>query len=98
MTFQPIGLGDRVKDPISGYQGIVVSVTAWLHGCIRVGVQAEALQDGKPVESSHFDQTQVVLVDAGVHSPQVLAVTDAPAAETRRSSGGPAREGARFSR
>ena len=99
MTFQPIGLGDRVRDPISGFQGIVIGITTWLHGCIRIGVQPEKLdKDGKPSEDKWFDQSQLVLVKAGVHKPMVLGVQEAPAPEERRSSGGPSREGAGFSR
>lgn len=98
MTFKPIGLGDRVKDPITSYQGIVVCVTTWLHGCIRLGVQAEKLHDGKPVEDRYFDQSQIVLVKSAVHAPQVLSVVEAPKPETRRSNGGPSRESTGFSR
>lgn len=97
--FKPIGLGDRVKDPLSGFSGIIESITTWLHGCIRVGVRPEKLdKDGKPRECQHFDQSQLVLVKRRVHNPMVLAVTDAPAPETRRSNGGPSRETAGFSR
>jgi len=97
-TFQPIGLGDRVKDPITGFSGIVTSVTTWLHGRIRIGVQAEKLTDGKPVEDRYFDQSQLVLVKAGVHKPMVLQVGPAPEPIARRSNGGPAREAAGFRR
>ena len=98
--FKPIGLGDRVKDPITGFTGIVVVVATWLHGCIRVGVQPEKLgKDGKPQEDRHFDQSALVLVKAGVQQPMVLQVApEQPKPETRRSNGGPAREGAGFSR
>lgn len=96
--FQPIGLGDRVKDPITGYAGIVICVSTWLHGCIRIGVQPEKLIDGKLVEDRYFDQSQLRLVKAGVHQPMVLGVVPAPVPDTRRSSGGPARESAGFRR
>src|SRR4051812_12054611 len=97
--FQPIGLGDRVKDPITGFSGIITSISTFLHGCIRVGVAPEKLdKDGKPREDRYFDQSQLVLVKARVHAPMVLAVTEAPKPETRRSNGGPAREGAGFRR
>lgn len=97
-TFECPQLGDRVKDPISGLTGIVVCLTTWLHGCIRVGVQAEEAKDGKPVESVYFDQSQLVVIDRGVHEPMVLQVGPAPKAEQRRSNGGPSRETAGFSR
>jgi hypothetical protein len=96
--FEPIGLGDRVKDPVSGLTGIAVSVCTFLHGCIRIGVQPEQAKDGKPAESHYFDQSQLVLVKAGVHKPMVLSVVPAPKPETRRSNGGPGREGAGFAR
>jgi hypothetical protein len=96
--FQPINLGDRVKDPITGLTGIVTCVSTWLHGCIRIGVQPEKLSQGKVPDAVHFDQSQLVLLKKGVHVPMVLGVVEAPAPERRRSSGGPAREGAGFRR
>lgn len=97
-AFKPIGLGDRVKDPISGLTGIATSVCTFLHGCIRIGITPETAKDGKESEARYFDQSQLVLVKAGVHTPMVLAVVEAPPAETRRSRGGPSREGSGFAR
>lgn len=58
-----INLGDRVKDKVTSFEGIVVSITNYLQGCKRIAVQAEHLgQDGKPIEASWFDEPQVVLV------------------------------------
>jgi hypothetical protein len=91
-------LGDRVKDPITGFTDIVTCITTWLHGCIRIGVQPEETKDGEPLPERHFDQSQLIVVDKRVHAPMVLSVVEAPAAETRRSNGGPAREGAGFAR
>lgn len=96
--FQAIGLGDRVKDPITGLTGIAVCITTWLHGCIRIGVQPETLHEGKPLDDRYFDQSQLVLVESGVHTPMVLGVVPAPEPEQRRSNGGPARESAEFRR
>lgn len=97
--FKPIGLGDRAKDPITGFVGIVTSVSTFLHGCIRIGISPEKLdKDGKPKEDKYFDQSQLVLVKARVHKPMVLSVIEAPKPETRRSNGGPAREGVGFRR
>ena len=76
--FQVVGLGDRVKDPVTGLSGIVVCVTTWLHGCIRLGVQPEKMHEGKPVEPIYLDQSQAVLVKAAVHKPMVLQVAPPP--------------------
>ena len=52
-------LGDKVKDIVSGFTGIVAARTEYLNGCIRVGVQCEKLVDGKPLSWEHFDEPQV---------------------------------------
>lgn len=97
MTIQ---LGDRVKCNLTGFTGIVICMTTWLNGCIRAGVQPEALdKDGKVQDDRHFDIQQVTLVEKSVHKPVVLAAVVAPApAETTRSTGGPARESGNFRR
>ena len=95
---QNIGLGDRVKDQVTGLTGVVVCITEWLHGCIRMGVQPEEHKDGKPAEAVYFDQTQLTLVKAAVHEPQKLAPAPPPERPTRKSLGGPPREGKNFSR
>jgi hypothetical protein len=53
-------LGDRVKDCISGFAGVIVARTEWLNGCKRYMVQAEQLYEGKPVDPIHIDQEQLV--------------------------------------
>ena len=99
MSFKPIQLGDRVKDPVSGAVGIAVSTTVYLHGCIRIGVQPEKTdKDGKLRDPQYFDQSQLVVVKVAVHTPMVLTVAEAPPTETRRTPGGPAREAAGFRR
>lgn len=97
--FEPVQLGDRVKDPITGYTGIAVAITTWLNGCIRIGVQPEKLdKQGKIEDALNFDQSQLVMVKKGVHKPLILGLQQAPAPEPKRTSGGPAREGATFKR
>lgn len=98
MNFEPIGLGDRVKDPITKLVGIVTCITTWLHGCVRIGLQPEEAKDGKPAECIYFDQSQLVLIQAKVHEPMILQVAPTPEPITRRSNGGPSRETAGFSR
>ncbi len=99
--FVPIGNGDRVKDPITGFEGIVVVTSTWLNGCIRLGVQPEEMKDGKPIDDRYFDQTQLILIEKGVHKQQVFVLVEDPPLiepEPERTSGGPSREGPGFSR
>jgi len=58
-----IKLGDLVRDKVSGYQGIVVGISDFLYGCKRIGIQAQNLHDGKPVESIWIDLPQAELIE-----------------------------------
>ena len=97
--FEPIQLGDRVRDPITKFEGIATCITVWLHGCIRMGVQPEELgKDGKAPEARYFDQSQLTVVKKRVHAPVVLSVQPAPEPLKVRGNGGPPRETAGFRR
>lgn len=58
------GLGDKVKDTVTGYVGIIVSVSFWLNGCVQCGVKAPIDKDGKVLEAEWFDDQQLELVKA----------------------------------
>lgn len=70
MTRPDIKLGDRAKDNISGFTGIVVALTEWLNGCLRITIQPQALHDGKPIPSECFDAEQIEAVSA---EPEIAA-------------------------
>lgn len=58
-----INLGDKVKDSVTGFTGIVVGRTTWLHGCDRLIVQPEGInKEGKIYDNNSFDEPQLVLV------------------------------------
>jgi hypothetical protein len=54
-----IPLGSLVKDKITGFKGIAIGRTAWLHGCSMIGIQSSILHEGKPVEVQWFDEQEV---------------------------------------
>lgn len=57
-----IKLGDKVKDSITGFSGIVVARTEWLNGCARITVQPEKTdKDGKVPETHTFDEPQLTV-------------------------------------
>lgn len=60
-----IQLGDVAKDTITGFCGVVVCETKWLHGCRRFTVQPRELHDGKIVEAMTFDEPQLELIEPG---------------------------------
>lgn len=89
MPATTVNLGDRVKDRVTGFKGIVVATTEWLNGCRRVGVQPEKLEEGKPGDLQWFDEPQVDIVAATVHVPFAAEKPAAPLTTTRRGPGGP---------
>lgn len=62
---QKINLGDKVKDTVTGFTGIAVGRTVWLHGCNRISVQPEGVnKEGKVYEAQGFDEPQLIVVKA----------------------------------
>lgn len=82
MTIQ---LGDRVRDRISGLEGIVIGVTEWLWQCRRPIVQPTTLTpDGKPVDSQSFDEPQLEVIEAAAFEP-----VEPPSRAVSAKTGGP---------
>jgi hypothetical protein len=67
-------LGMKAKDIVTGYEGIVISICAYISGCDRVSLQAP-MQDGKIPEGHTFDVTQLQITD----TKRILEVTPEPA-------------------
>lgn len=61
-----VSLGDIARDTITGFEGVVICLSQWLHGCRRATLQPRELRDGKPVESQSFDEPQLELVQSSV--------------------------------
>ncbi|NOZ67988.1 MAG: hypothetical protein GXP46_01765 [Deferribacteres bacterium] len=60
-----INLGDKVKDIVTGFEGVVTCRCEYLNGCVRVEVQLDKLKDGKPIGSLWIDTQQLIVVKAG---------------------------------
>lgn len=63
-----IKLGQEVKDRVTGYQGIIVSVTDFLNGCRRMAIQRkyDPKKDEKTTEPEMFDEPDLILVGNGI--------------------------------
>lgn len=59
-------LGDRVRDTITGFKGIVILRSQWLNNCNTYGVQPTELKDGVPQDWQGFDELQLESVKKSV--------------------------------
>ena len=58
-----VGLGDLVKDSVTGFIGICSNISLWPWGCITIGVLPQKRKEtGAPSETSWFDEARVQLV------------------------------------
>ena len=63
-------LGSKVKCRVTGFTGVVVGRSEWLHGCLTYSVKPMDLKDGKPQDSVGFDEGMLdVVVQAPPHEP-----------------------------
>ena len=63
-------IGDKVKDTITGFQGIITARTQWLNNCNTYNVQSQELKDGQPTDRVFFDEPQLELVESDVYEPK----------------------------
>lgn len=68
-----IKLGDKARDKVTGFTGIVFVRSEYLSGCTRVGLQPPVDKEGKVPESQHFDEPMLELVKAAIIPPQPTA-------------------------
>lgn len=61
-----LNFGDKAKDIITGFEGIVIARHLYATGCNKVTLQPQECKDGKPVDSQWFDEQHVLLLQAGV--------------------------------
>jgi len=71
MAAKAIKLGDEVEDVITGFSGIAVAKTDWIHGCSRVTIQPPVDKDGKHPDAISFDEPAVKLVKKEKVKPDI---------------------------
>lgn len=58
----PIKLGDKIKDPISGLDGIAFGRADFLYGCIRIAIAPKLDKEGKKRDIEWFDANQLEIL------------------------------------
>ncbi len=68
-------LGDKVKDVVTGFEGIAVAKTRYLNQpVVLVAVQSTTqTKDGVPVKEQWFNQPMLDVIKAGAIPPRELA-------------------------
>lgn len=56
-------LGDRLKDKITGFEGIATGRHQWINNCNTYSVRPQTLKDGAPQDPHAFDEPQLDLVE-----------------------------------
>lgn len=55
--------GQKVRDPITGVEGVYFARAVFMNGCARVGLQPTKLdKDGKPLQGIWFEEAQLETV------------------------------------
>ena len=62
-----IELGQRVRDRITGFEGIATSRVEYLTGCVQYCVKPDKLDEkGKMIEGEYIDMGQLEILGAGI--------------------------------
>ena len=65
-----IKLGQRVRDEITGFEGIATARAEYRNGCISYCVQPTELEKGQMIEGQYIDVGQLIIIsDEHVERP-----------------------------
>lgn len=59
-------LGSKVRDSVTGFEGVATAKHEYLNGCVRYSVEPPIGYDGKLPEAQTFDVQRLVVVEADV--------------------------------
>jgi len=58
-----VQLGNKVKDSLTGFQGVAIAKTVWSSGAVTISVEPTKLQEnGQPIDSQAFDVYRLEIV------------------------------------
>jgi hypothetical protein len=62
-----VPLGTRMKDLVTGFEGIAIARVEFLNGCIQYMLKPQKLdKDGKTIEANAIDSEQLRIIDTGI--------------------------------
>lgn len=85
-----IDLGDLVRDRVTGFEGVVVAITFWLNGCVRITIQpCQLTEKGTHPDSVTFDEHQIELVRHPAIQPKFSIAEHLNRSDAATVTGGP---------
>lgn len=70
MNTPHFALGDRARDSITGFEGIIVARSTYLFGCVQVCLSPKVGEDGAHREAHWFDEPRLLLVERVAITPE----------------------------
>lgn len=67
-----ITLGQKAKDKVTGFEGIIIGRIQYLTGCDQYGMAPPA-KDGKTNDTQWFDEGRLIITGAGVTATDVAS-------------------------
>lgn len=58
-----IKLGHRVKDVITGLEGVATGRCTYINGCIQILIRPQGLHEGKPIDGQWVDEQRIKVVE-----------------------------------
>lgn len=55
--------GDRLKDKVTGLEGIVMVIAKYATGCLHYGIQTSQMKDGEPIDWIWLDESRFELME-----------------------------------
>ncbi len=84
-----VELGDKVKDVVSGFEGIVTGYTVWLTGCDSVHITGKSKEGSGESPTASVDVTRIEIQEKEVIKLQVQNTRTAPKEKRAAAPGGP---------
>lgn len=69
-----IELGQKAKDKITGFKGILTGRAEYLYGCTQYVIVPEVAKDGKMGDGQWFDEGRIEVLGKGVLASAVRAL------------------------
>ena len=69
-----IKMGQKVRDKITGFEGIVIAKVEYLTRCVQYCVKPRIVEPGKMPEGCYIDEVQLEVVDEG--KPEITPPPD----------------------